>query len=61
MDLIYGAGKVDRRVADVEDLMRQRRVREADLGQLYLDFKPAKPVDDARWCSVMRLRGFGGR
>ena len=40
MDLIYGAGVSERRVRDVEDLMRQWRVREADMGQLYLDFKP---------------------
>ena len=45
MDLIYGAGKLDRRVVDVEDLMRQWRVREADWGQLYLDFKPATSSD----------------
>ena len=30
VDPIYGAGKLDRRVDHVEDLMRQWRVREAD-------------------------------
>ena len=45
MNLIYGAGKVDRRVEDVEDLLREWRVREADWGQLYLEFKPATPPD----------------
>ena len=41
MDLIYGAGKLDRRVEGVEDLLREWRVREADWGQLYLEFTPA--------------------
>jgi len=45
VDLIYGAGMLDRRVIDVEDLMRQWRVREAEWGQLYLDFKPATSSD----------------
>jgi hypothetical protein len=45
VDLIYGAGHLDRRVVDVEDLMRQWRIREADWGQLYLDFTPATSSD----------------
>ncbi|PJE01675.1 DUF6308 family protein [Mycobacterium sp.] len=45
MDLIYGAGRLDRRVVDVENLLRQWRVREADWGQLYLDFNPATSRD----------------
>jgi Family of unknown function (DUF6308) len=45
VDLIYGAGKLDRRVEGVEDLLREWRVREADWGQLYLEFKPATPLD----------------
>jgi hypothetical protein len=45
MDLIYGAGKLDRAVTDVEDLVREWRVREADWGQLYLEFKPSTPPD----------------
>jgi hypothetical protein len=43
MDLVYAAGKLDRRVEDVEDLLREWRVREADWGQLYLEFQPATP------------------
>jgi hypothetical protein len=39
VDLIYGAAKLDRRVEAVEDLLREWRVREADWGQLYLEFK----------------------
>lgn len=45
VDLIYGAGKLDRCVEAVEDLLREWRVREADWGQLYLEFKPATPPD----------------
>jgi hypothetical protein len=45
MDLIYGAGRLDRRVTGAEELMQQWRVREADWGQLYLDFKPSTPSD----------------
>ncbi|MBA3476349.1 MAG: hypothetical protein H0T10_06290 [Actinobacteria bacterium] len=45
MDLVYGAGKLDRRVEDVEGLLREWRVREAEWGQLYLEFQPATPPD----------------
>ena len=45
MTLIYGAGRLDRRVEAVEDLLREWRVREADWGQLYLEFKSATPPD----------------
>lgn len=45
MDLIYGAGKLDRRVENVEGLLREWRIREADWGQLYLEFRPATPPD----------------
>jgi hypothetical protein len=45
VDLIYGAAKLDRCVEAVEDLLREWRVREADWGQLYLEFKPATPLD----------------
>jgi Family of unknown function (DUF6308) len=45
MDLVYGAGRLDRRVEDVEDLLREWRIREADWGQLYLDFEAATPAD----------------
>jgi hypothetical protein len=45
VELIYGAGRLDRTVVDVEDLLREWRVREADWGQLYLEFEPATPPD----------------
>jgi hypothetical protein len=45
MELVYGAGQIDRRVGDVEELAREWRVREADWGQLYLEFEPATPPD----------------
>jgi hypothetical protein len=45
VDLIYGAAKLDRCVEAVEDLLREWRVREADWGQLYLEFEPATPLD----------------
>jgi hypothetical protein len=46
MNLVYGAGKLDRLVEDVEGLLCEWRVREADWGQLYLEFKPATPPDE---------------
>jgi hypothetical protein len=39
MELVYGAGKLDRRVAEVERLLRDWREREKDFGQLYLEFE----------------------
>ena len=45
MELIYGAGKLDRHVKDADELLREWRVREADWGQLYLEFEPATPPD----------------
>jgi hypothetical protein len=45
VDLICGAARLDRRVPDVEDLLREWRVREADWGQLYLEHKPATSPD----------------
>ena len=45
MDLTYGAGQLDRRVERVEDLLREWRMREADWGELYLEFEPATPPD----------------
>jgi len=45
LDLIYGAGKLDRRVEGVEKLLHEWRMREADWGQLYLEFQPATPKD----------------
>ncbi len=45
MELVYGAGHIERRVENVEELAREWRVREADWGQLYLEFEPATPPD----------------
>jgi hypothetical protein len=45
MELIYGAGELDRCVKDVEELAREWREKEADWGQLYLDHRPATPRD----------------
>lgn len=45
MELVYGAGKLDRRVGDVEALLREWRVKEKDWGQLYLEFEPVTPKD----------------
>lgn len=40
---MYGAGKLDRRVADAQSLLREWRVKERDWGQLYLEFEPVTP------------------
>jgi hypothetical protein len=45
MDLIYGAGRLDRHLEDVEALLDEWRVREASWGQLYLEHQPATPAD----------------
>jgi len=45
MELVYGAGKIDRRVADAEVLLRDWREKEKDYGQLYLEFEPVTPRD----------------
>jgi Family of unknown function (DUF6308) len=45
MELIFGAGKIDRQVPDVEALLRDWREKERDFGQLYLEHKPATPGD----------------
>ena len=45
MELIYGARVLDRRVVDVEELLRDWRVKEADFGQLYLNHQPATSPD----------------
>jgi len=45
VELISGAGKIDRHVAEVDDLLRDWRDKEKDFGQLYLDHKPATPGD----------------
>ncbi len=45
MELIFGAEVLDRRVPDVEQLLRDWRVMEADFGQLYLDHQPVTSPD----------------
>ncbi len=45
MELVYGAGKLDRRVPHVERLLREWRDKERDFGQLYLEHVPATPRD----------------
>jgi Family of unknown function (DUF6308) len=45
MELIFGAGKIDRQVPEVEALLRDWREKERDFGQLYLEHKPATPGD----------------
>lgn len=45
MELLFGAGKIDRQVPDVEALLRGWRDKERDFGQLYLEHKPATPGD----------------
>jgi hypothetical protein len=43
MELIYGAGELDRRVEGVEHLLRDWREKERDWGQLYLEYEPETP------------------
>jgi hypothetical protein len=45
VELVYGAGQIDRIVADVEQLLRDWRVKEKDWGQAYLEYKPMTPAD----------------
>jgi Family of unknown function (DUF6308) len=45
MDLILGAGHLDRRVSDVEGLVREYNEKEKDWGVLYLDYEPVTPKD----------------
>lgn len=46
MELIFGAGRIDRRVADVEDLLRDWREKEKDWGQAI--FGASRGADYAR-------------
>ena len=46
MELIFGAGRIDRQVPEVEVLLRDWREKEADFEQLYLEHKPATPGDE---------------
>jgi hypothetical protein len=45
MELIFGAGKLDRRVPEVESLLADWREKERDFGQLYLEHEPTTPRD----------------
>lgn len=45
MELIYGAGELDRSVEEVEHLLRDWREKERDWGQLYLEYEPVTPRD----------------
>jgi hypothetical protein len=45
MELIFGAGRTDRRVTNVERLLHEWRVEEADFGQLYLEHEPMTRPD----------------
>ena len=45
MELIFGARALDRRVAEVELLLRDWRVKERDFGQLYLEHQSATSPD----------------
>src|SRR5581483_425066 len=45
VELVYGAGKIDRLVEDVEGLLREWREKEKDWGQLYLEYEPVTPKD----------------
>jgi hypothetical protein len=45
MDLKFGAGRLDRSVANAEVLLHDWREQERDFGQLYLEHEPATPVD----------------
>jgi hypothetical protein len=45
MELVYGAGKIDRVIEDVERLLRDWHEKEADWGDLYLEYEPVTPKD----------------
>jgi hypothetical protein len=45
IELIFGAGKLDRHVPDVEGLLLDWREKERDFGQLYLEHEPATSRD----------------
>jgi hypothetical protein len=45
MELIFGAGKIDRPVDDVEALLRDWREKERDWGQLYLEYESVTARD----------------
>jgi hypothetical protein len=43
VELVYGAGRLDRCVSGVDELLRAWREQERDLGELYLEHKPVTP------------------
>jgi hypothetical protein len=45
VELVYGAGRLDRCVRDAEEFLRAWREQEFDRGQLYLEHKPVTPPD----------------
>lgn len=45
MELIFGAGKNDRLVPEVETLLHEWREKEREWGQLYLEYEPVTPPD----------------
>ncbi len=45
MELIFGAGKIDRPVGDLQGLLSEWRDKEKDWGQLYLEYQPVTPRD----------------
>lgn len=45
MDLIFGAGQLDRRVCDAEGLLREYGEKEKDWGVIYLDYEPVTTRD----------------
>jgi hypothetical protein len=45
VELVYGAGRIDRRVPGVDALLSDWRKRERDLGEPYLLHKPGTPPD----------------
>jgi hypothetical protein len=45
VELVYGAGRIDRRVLGAEGLLREWRTKEKDWGQLYLEYRPITPSD----------------
>jgi Family of unknown function (DUF6308) len=45
VELVYGAGRLDRSVQGVPELVHAWHERERDFGQLYLEHKPVTPAD----------------
>jgi hypothetical protein len=59
MELVFGAGKLDRRVPEVERLLRDWREKEKDFGQLYLEYEPVTPPVEPVECRRL-ADGYGG-